>query len=298
MESNDVYLYGMTVLSTIHSLNGKYPEADSYGEIEDTVLVPGGETGNSAIILANFGLKVKVDGPYLGNRTLKAISEFFQRLKIDCSNLFFDPSFDGVQDLVIIDRSSRTVFGRFGHYFRDKKRWNQPDPEAINQSRIVGIDPFFHEESLKAAELAVASGKKYVSIDSPPDSYITRNAAAMVISGEFIRNNYPTQDLESLLDSYTSLSDGLIIFTSGSKEILYGRGNGSAGSVKPFSVDVKSTLGAGDTFRAGVLYGVLNNWDDRKTVRFAAATSACVCKRFPMALDPPGLDEITALCQT
>jgi sugar/nucleoside kinase (ribokinase family) len=61
----------------------------------------------------------------------------------------------------------------------------------------------------------------------------------------------------------------------------------------PFKVEVKSTLGTGDTFRAGIVYGVLNGFSDEGIVRFAAAAS--VCKRFPMALNPPGPDEIQDL---
>lgn len=30
----DIYLYGMTVLSTIHLLDGTYPEPDTYREIK------------------------------------------------------------------------------------------------------------------------------------------------------------------------------------------------------------------------------------------------------------------------
>ena len=63
----------------------------------------------------------------------------------------------------------------------------------------------------------------------------------------------------------------------------------------PFKVDVAGTLGAGDTFRGGVVYGVLNGYNDTDTVKFAAATAACVCRRFPMALNPPTLEEIKEL---
>lgn len=54
-------------------------------------------------------------------------------------------------------------------------------------------------------------------------------------------------------------------------------------------------MAAGDTFRGGVVYGLIRGMNDEDTVRFAAATAACVCRRFPMALDPPGLDEIMEL---
>ena len=108
---SDIYLYGMTVFSTLHLLDGSYPEADTYGEIRETHLLPGGETGNSAIILANFGYPVKIDGPYLGTQTNDGILQFYTKYNIDCSNLHFDPGFEGVQAIVLIVRHSRTVFG-------------------------------------------------------------------------------------------------------------------------------------------------------------------------------------------
>lgn len=290
----DVYLYGMTVLSTIHRLHDDYPKPDTYGEIAETYNIPGGETGNSAVILANFGLKVMIDGPYLGYRNRDAILEFYQSRGVDCSALQYDPEFEGLQDLVLIDKHSRTVFGKFGQYFGGgKKQWNHPNKEAIEKSRFIGIDPFFGEDSLHVAELAVSAGKQYVSIDAPPESYITQHAAAMAISNEFIQNTFPGEDVEALFRRYTSSTDGLIIFTFGAREILFGRKGSEIQRIIPYSVDVKSTLGAGDTFRAGVLYGVINGWNDEKIVRFAAATAACVCARFPMALNPPSVEEIS-----
>ena len=41
MNPVDVYVYGMTVLPTIHKLKGDYPKADTYQEIEQTSIIPG-----------------------------------------------------------------------------------------------------------------------------------------------------------------------------------------------------------------------------------------------------------------
>ena len=49
----DVYIYGMTVLSTIHLLKGPYPAADTYQEIEKTYVMPGGEGANAAVVLSS-----------------------------------------------------------------------------------------------------------------------------------------------------------------------------------------------------------------------------------------------------
>jgi hypothetical protein len=54
MNPVDVYVYGMTVLPTIHKLKGDYPKADTYQEIEQTIIIPGGEAANSAEACTRF----------------------------------------------------------------------------------------------------------------------------------------------------------------------------------------------------------------------------------------------------
>ena len=291
----DIYLYGMIVYSTIHRLVADYPEADGYGEIEETHVVPGGETGNSALILARLGHRVKVGGPFLGTQTRAGVLAFLRQRGIDCSGLHYDASFDGVRDLVLVGGRTRTVFGRFAAYFRGPKRWSPPDEAAIAAAKIVGVDPFFGDESERVAVCCAEIGRPYVTIDCPPDSRLHRASAATVVANEYLRSHYPGTDPRELLRRYTGESKGLVIFTSGSREILFARGTSEIGTVQPNQVTVKSTLGAGDCFRAGVIHGVLREMDDRSVVQFAAATAAAVCRRFPFALDPPGLEEIAAL---
>lgn len=288
----DVYLYGMTVYSTIHLLEGSYPEADSYGEIKETYNIPGGEMANSAVILSKLGLKVKIDGPFLGRKTKDGIIELCGKHGIDCSGMHYDHDFEGVQDLVLVAGKTRTVLGKFGDFFRSGKRWSEPDRNAIDAAAIVSLDPFFGEESKSVAEYCEKVNKKYVTIDCPYDGDMLRNAAAVVISNEYMRNQYPGVNIDDLFKKYTDSARGLVIFTFGSREILYGRRGGSLNRLEPYRIEVKSTLGAGDTFRGGVVYGVLKGFSDEDTVKFAAATAACVCKRFPFALNPPSLEEI------
>ena len=285
----------MTVYSTVHVLEGTYPEADSYGEISRSYTIPGGETCNSAIVLSQTGLKAKIDGPYLGTKTKDGIEDYCSRFGIDCSGMAFDPTFDGVQDLVLVDKSTRTVFGRFGSYFRDGRRRSDFDKASVISSRIVSIDPFFGDVSNKLAEFCYQNGKSYITIDCEPGGVLHKHAAATVISGEYIRNNYRDTDIKDLFKLYAENGDGLVIFTFGSKDIMYGRSGSGIQSLSPYRVEVAGTLGAGDTFRGGVVYGVLKQMNDDDIVKFAAATAACVCRRFPMALDRPVLIEIMTL---
>ena len=77
--------------------------------------------------------------------------------------------------------------------------------------------------------------------------------------------------------------------------MLYARRGEAIHRMKPFSVEVKSTLGAGDTFKAGCVYGLLHGMNDEELVRFASACSAIAISRFPLPLNPPKLDEVQKL---
>jgi sugar/nucleoside kinase (ribokinase family) len=294
MYKYDVYLYGMNLITTMHLLKNSYPEPDCYCEIKKTYTFPGGETGNCAIVLSGFGCNVKIDRTYLGTHTKDPFLNFFTDTSVDTSSLHFDETFSGLEDMVLIDKDSRTVFGRFETYFSEVggQRWSNPREKDIEEAAIVGLDPFFYDESIAVAKYCHDLGKKYVTIDCAYDSVMHQYASATVISNEFIRNNYKDEKIEALYANYTAASDGLVIFTFGSKAIYYGRKNEPLQKMSPYLIEIESTLGAGDTFKAGVIYGILNNMADEDVVSFAAATAAVVCSHFPLALNVPKLQAV------
>jgi sugar/nucleoside kinase (ribokinase family) len=299
MATFDVYLYGMILMTSSYLLRDKYPEPDSYGEIAETHRFPGGETGCCALVLSSLGLSVLADGNYQGGDAYADLLEYFSKTKVDISRLVNDPEFDGVEDLVIIDRDTRTPFGKFEAFFaRETKLWNAPEREDIQAASTVGIDPFFGEASESVAKLSKELGKPYVTIDCKFDSLLHRLSAVNIVSAEFIRGNYPDYETEELFTEYTDHSDGLTIFTFGGKNIMYGRRGRSVRSMKPFSVEVKSTLGAGDTFKAGAVYALNKGMSDSELVRFAAATAGVACESYPIAYNPPTLERITKLIES
>ena len=77
--------------------------------------------------------------------------------------------------------------------------------------------------------------------------------------------------------------------------MLYARRGEPVYRMKPFSVTVRSTLGAGDTFKAGCVYGLLHGMKDDELVRFASACSAIAISRFPLPLNPPKPEEVQRL---
>lgn len=59
-----------------------------------------------------------------------------------------------------------------------------------------------------------------------------------------------------------------------------------------------STLGAGDSFKAGAIYALYNKMTDDDTVKYASAIAGIACTKFPIANDPPVLSEVKALTES
>jgi sugar/nucleoside kinase (ribokinase family) len=60
------------------------------------------------------------------------------------------------------------------------------------------------------------------------------------------------------------------------------------------AVEARTTIGAGDAFRAGIAHGLLLGWSDDATVDFATQAAATVCQRGPIAAAPPSLADVAA----
>ncbi|HET9932824.1 MAG TPA: carbohydrate kinase family protein [Polyangiaceae bacterium] len=290
----DVYVYGMTVLSTIHRLTSAPSDFDGYAEIAESRVCPGGEGMNAALLLASLGLRVGLGGPHWGTETAARLERYARRHAIDVSSIERDDSFPGVMDVVLVGGGRRLVLGAFQRFFSEERaRWSEPSEASIRAARVVAIDPFFRESSERAAELSTRYQKPYVTIDCAYDGLLHSGARVNVVSREFRNQRYPSVDEQELFGRYVerARSGGLVIFTSGSEPIQYWDGARSL-FFQPYRVDAKSTLGAGDVFRAGVVFGVQQGLEAAECVRFAAGLSALMCTRFPIADELPTRDDV------
>ena len=242
----------------------------------------------------------------MGKHTKNLIQEFFGERGIDISALSYSPDFEGLEDFVMIDKNSRTIFSTFSTFydFWDKGilRWNNPSETDICNAKVAAIDPFYDKQSFLAAEFCNKNNIPYVTVDEKPENEITKHASIVAVSAEYARENLQEYSNDkdgktALLKKYAEHTNALVIITDGSNTTYYGRG----GDVKEFDVykiNVVSTLGAGDTFKAGCIYSLLHEYDDDKTVRFASALAAVACTKFPLALNPPKLDEVLQLMES
>lgn len=292
----DVYLFGQILGSHSFLLKNGFLQPDEYSEIDQHYFLPGGETGTAATVLASLGISVRMDGTWIGKEVAPMLKDFYKNKKVDLSLLHFMETEPGVMDYVVISGLVRSPMGSFQSLFSSGKRWwNIPSEKDIADCKVAAIDPFFGKESLKAAEICKNLNIPYVTIDSPHDSPLHKNAAINVVSKECTCAHYQGKSPEEIMKMMQAETDGFTIITQGAGDMLFARRGQEIQKMKPFAVKVKSTLGAGDTFKAGCVYGLLKGMKDDELVRFASAASAVAISRFPLPLNPPRLEEVKSL---
>ena len=297
MMNHDVYLFGQVLGTHSFLLKGGFLRPDEYSEIADQYFLPGGETGTAATVLASLGVSVRMDGTWIGTEVAPMLKAFYADKSVDLSSMTFTDE-PGVMDYVVIADLVRSPMGRFQTLFGTGKRWWSVPMEAdIAGCKAAAVDHYFREESLLAAELCCRNGVPFVTIDSPHDSPLHRLAAVNVVSKECAAEHYAGMEPEAIVEKLQRETDGLTILTQGGGDMLYARKDEPVHRMKPFSVTVRSTLGAGDTFKAGCVYGLLHGMKDADLVRFASACSAIAISRFPLPLNPPRLEEVQKLIE-
>ena len=296
MKEFDVYSYGVISSSTLNLLRLPFPSADAYSELGETYAMTGGEALNSSIVLSRFGLSILLDGNWIGDTPEgKQLLERIQTYNIDVSRLTVKEGYSGVREIVFSDDKTRTIFGNYIDLLTTTRKWNIPNKADIEKAKIVCVDPPFGEESALVGKYSAELGIPFVSIDCAYDHPLATEAEVVILSGEFRAREYPQADLEKLFEEYVKRAKGMVVLTVGSEDILYGRKGEPMKRFKPYQVKVVDSAGAGDSFRSGIIYGLLQNWSDEKTIQFASAVAALVCASFPGVLNSPSLSEVFQL---
>ena len=290
---HDVYAFGVIAPSTLLVLADDYPSSGGYAEIAGVHATFGGEAAGGAYVLARLGVGTKLDGNWLGDDEASAHAiDVLSAAGVDCRAIRREQNTQAVREVVLSTREARTVLGTYKKLMADGA-WNAPSVDDIRSSRIVCLDPFFHDESLQAARWCVDADVPYVTVDSPPDSEIARRAEVLIISEEFATREFPPHDPKRLFDTYRGQCHGLVILTRGGEPLLYGRSGEGEREFAPYPVDVRDTTGAGDSFRAGIIYAMLNGYHDEQIISTASAVAALVCEQFPGVVNSPTQRELS-----
>jgi sugar/nucleoside kinase (ribokinase family) len=299
----DIYAFGHVSTGRILHLKDSFPAPDGYGEVTRDLENHSGEALGSALVAHRLGLDVRLEGNWIGdNPPCRRTLEFLTNRGLDTSGLRVEPGYPGVQELVITDGETRTVFGRYCDLLFTTPQWDMPELERIQGARIAIVDPSFGAATQTVIDHTRSLSIPLVTSDAALESPLCAAATVLVISNEFLHREHPDcvamgAAREALFLRYLERCPGLVVFTSGSGEVRFGRQT-MTDSVKPRKVEVVDSAGAGDSFRGALAYALLQGWNDRRAVEFAAAVAALVCTTTPGCLHSPTLAEVQTFLAT
>lgn len=275
----DIIVYGTVCLDAIWRLP-RLPAPGEYVDILEERTMVGGEASNTAIALAKWGVRVALVGNALGDdEDGKRLLALFEREapEIDTRFLTISPTATTPYCLCMATPDGhRTMIG---------KGFNEMEcpslsPELARSAKLFTADPNAYEAGVQACLVAAEAGAKLVPMDFTRDAEVNRCSAINLTSSAHVGANKPLSEYADYATHTRDTSGRACIVTCGEEGCFVAEANTQdpAVHVAAYSLpEVVDSTGAGDTFRAGILYGELQGWELLKTARFASAVAALNC---------------------
>lgn len=278
----------------------EYPAFDSKIELNDYIQAAGGEVATTMVGLQRLGLKTS----YVGRFGKDEAGNFgLGNLRKEGVDITFAEQVDGARTqiaFIIIDEKTgeRTVIWK-----RDKKLGfsaNEVSEDLVKDSKILHFTP---HDTRACIKLAKAANKRGVLVSIDIDNVfagideLLPFVDVLLASADFPKTFLGIEDqrdsLELLKTRYNCGIVGITLGSRGSLVLCEKEFIETGGFEVPNGC--KDTTGAGDSFRAGFLFGLLTGETVEESARMANAVAALKCREIGATTALPDSDELREL---
>lgn len=285
-----ILVFGTVCIDRIHQVPFLPPKG-GYVEATSEVSLLGGEAANTANALRSWQVEAFLHGnafaPDLAGIQLR---EMLAKHGLPVSEMPDAPP-TPVCDIYVTPDGDRTMFG-IG--FSDMERGIDLETMPLQAGEWFTAEPNMVKASAKAALKAHAAGMRLYLMDFsadgaiPPGSFWQGSTDWVGVRSDVEANLAWVREWIATLGCFTILTDGPGGFIAG----------GPDRPVRAYPVypapKVVDMTGAGDMFRAGMLYGLSSGWEVARCLRFASAAGALGCRAVGATTDVPTVQEIEA----
>lgn len=277
----------------------RYPCVDEKIEIEELTFQGGGPVATALVALARWGLPVVFCGRIGDDEQGRRIHQGLLDEGVDCRGLRCDVGATSQFAFIAVERHTarRTIFWNRGSARPLSAEEVCGDCAAlIAAARVLHLDGLHLEAALAAAEIARNAGVTTVLDGGTLRPGVDRllplidHAVVSTRFGEALAPGNPEAALRRLLDYGCAAAT----VTHGDAGCLTLEQGDTLFHTPAFAVDAVDTTGCGDVFHGGYIYGLLQNWPLRRTVRFAAAAAALKTRALGGRAAIPSLPELDA----
>jgi len=256
----------------------EYPARGSKVAFRDAHILPGGQVATAIAACQQWGLSTRYVGKVGDDHAGRLHRDEFDRLGVE-AHLLIAKNCKSQQAFIIVDDTGeRTVLWK-----RDKRvalRSGELQREWITDAKALHVDGHDTEAAATAAEWARASGIPVVAdLDElyPGVEALLKNLDYFVASRDIPGRITGESDLrKSLPEVHKRYGFRLTAATLGEEGVLAWNG-ARFYYAAAYCVKVVDTIGAGDTFHAGFIYGLLQGWPLQRQLDFGCAAAALNC---------------------
>lgn len=290
-----ILVFGTVCLDRIRRIPA-LPGPGTYVEIESETTLLGGEAANTAAALTSWGADVRLFGNPLGEGPeadyLRALLEK-RSLVVEAAGEPPPQFRTPVCDIYVTPDGDRTMFG-LG--FSAMEPVFDPALLPLTPGEWFTAEPNMGGVSRQAARAALGAGMKvylmdFIRDDDPvaPGSIWQSSTDWAGFRGDVVRNTEWVRRLVDRTGCFAILSDGPNGLVAGSPEL-------EVRAYPPFpSPPIVDTTGAGDMFRAAMLYGLGQDWPIGRSLAFAAASGSLSVRSLGATSLIASIDEINDL---
>jgi sugar/nucleoside kinase (ribokinase family) len=276
-EKVDLVGVGLNATDTLIPL-ADFPVRGSKMEYSNASVLPGGQVATTVVACQTWGLRTRYVGKLGDDHAACLHREAFDRAGVE-ARLISVAGGVSPQSLILVDGGGeRTVLCR-----RDESMALKPEELQrawIVNARVLHVDGHETAAATLAASWAQEAGIPVVAdLDEiyPGVDELIANIDYLIVSKDFSCRLMKDNHLESALRRMQSrYACRLSAATLGEDGVLAWDGRKFYKSAA-YRVPVVDTTGAGDIFRAGFIYGLLQGWGLERQLDFSCAAAAMNC---------------------
>jgi sugar/nucleoside kinase (ribokinase family) len=273
-----ILCYGEIDLDIYVALN-RLPTMNRSARCSDDFENIGGAAANSALWLANWGIPTRLAGHDLGDdRPGDVVRELLaEQPQLDTRFIACHPGYRTPRCQCLVTPDGERSF--ITHWPEDLLM-TPPSPDMLEGINLFNLDmsgPL--PPRLKAAELAAKRNITVLINDIyQTDHPLLPFVDLLVISAAVIHSKYPETKPLELAGALQRAGNCDVILTNAAANLTILSRNDERLSLAPPPVRPLDTTGAGDIFKSGLLYGLLQDLPLPEAAKWGAAAGSLMCQ--------------------
>jgi len=249
----------------------------------------GGGATLTSVWLASWDVPVTLTGNHIGTDTYgQQIIKWLKQYPSFSTNLIQQAdTVETPYTRALVPPNGDRYLIEFGY---DKAPMHQAEAIDLHDIDIVTVNFYYNNperESEQLAKKAHTLGKTVVASDIiEPSNPIFKSSDILINSRAVMAKILPEHDHDQYSIALQKQHGGIVIVTDGENPVLVIDRDGSVFRVDVPKVDVHDTTGAGDAFRAGIIYGQRHQLSLEDSVKLGVSAGVAQVMR-DASVNPP-----------